>query len=170
MKKQKRKDKKPIKHTKAVKKQKARRLWGLEVRTFSRANQQYMDWDQQMLNDLKLDPEAAQWYSKFIEESYGNTLNKDFRKNLHYKHHKKEIYDATNARNRDLYNQRYRMNDTDHLIMDSFDNEYLSPEDAIIEMMDKRDKIKEFIMKAYKANTEKIFTGKLVNVVFDVHD
>jgi len=140
------------------------KLWGLEVRTFNKAAQQYMDVD--YVN--KLNDEEKQWLSQFNNEYFGNTLNKDWRKNLHMKDSKKAIYDQTNARNRDMYNKRYRMNDEDHMIMDNFDNEYTSPEDALIDFMDKEEKIKKFVDAALKARTEKGFTKELTKAVFDI--
>lgn len=55
-------------------KRKPRRLWGLEKRTFPKNIQDFIDYDETMLKDLKEDPEAEKFYSKFIEEYYGNTF------------------------------------------------------------------------------------------------
>lgn len=164
------KKKKRKKVIKTKSKPKAKKLWGLEKRTFNRASQQYMDWDEKMTQDLKSDPEAAKWYSQFNNEYYGNTLNKDWRANLHFKSQKKEIYDATNSRNRDMYNTRYQMGDSDGYISDNHDTDYTSPESALIESIDREEDIRAFVEKALNAGTDKKFTKQLTRVVFSVED
>lgn len=166
----KKKKSKKVNKSKPKTKPKVKKLWGLEKRTFNRASQQYMDWDDKMAQDLKNDPEAAKWYSQFNNEYYGNTLSKDWRANLHFKVQKKEIYDATNSRNRDMYNTRYQMGDSDGYIADNHDTGYTSPESALIESIDREDDIKEFVEKALKAGTDKKFTQQLTRAVFSVED
>lgn len=153
---------------------KPRKLWGLEKLTFNKAAQQYMDWDEKMTQDLKNDPEAAEWYSKFNEEYYGNTLNKDWRKNKHMKDSKYDIYDQTNARNRDMYNKRFKYNEGEDTLEGIISGEsftaFTNPEEALIESIDKSEAIQEFVDKALKAGTDKKFTKKLTRVVFDMDD
>lgn len=159
---------------KTINKQKVKKLWGLEKLTFNKAAQQYMDWDEKMTQDLKNNPEAAAWYSKFNEEYFGNTLDKDWRKNLHMKETKYDIYNATNARNRDMYNKRFKYNEGDigleQIVSSETFTQFMNPEDALIESMDKAEAIQEFVDKALKAGTDKKFTKKLTRVVFDMED
>ena len=141
------------------------KLWGLERLTFSKAIQNVMDAD--YIDQLNGD--EKQWLSTFFNEFYGNTLNKDWRKNLHYKEQLKSIYDQTNARNRDIFNQRYKFNENDQgiPIPDRY-SEFTNPENAILELLDKTDKIKKFIKSALDAQTEREFTKKLTEVVFEI--
>jgi len=148
---------------KVVKKQ--RKLWGLERFTFPVAIQNVMDMDY----IGKLNNKEKQWLSQFNNEYFGNTLNKDWRKNLHLKEQKKSIYDQTNARNRDIFNQRYKFNEYESgmAIPESF-SAFTNPEAAILELLDKEEKIKKFIKKALEANTDKEFTETLTRVVFEI--
>lgn len=160
------KKKKPNKNKKTKAKIKPKKLYGLEPLTYNRAAQQYVDIDYvSQLNDSE-----KQWLSTFNEEYYNNTLNKDWRKNLHYKEHKKSIFDKTNARNRDIMNKRYRMDDEENYIMDNNDTEYTSPESAMIEAIDKKEDIEHFVKKARRKGTDEKFTKKLTDVVFGVED
>lgn len=123
--------------------------------------------DQDYIN--KLGPEEKVWLSQFNNEYYGNTLKKDWRKNLHMKETQKAIYDQTNARNRDMYNKRYKFNEHESGIAIPNDyHEFANPEEAIIEAIDKEDKIKKFVKSALKARTEKKFTEEMTKVVFDM--
>lgn len=134
-----------------------------------------MDYD--YIEKLKRDdPEAATWLSQFNNEMYGNTLNKDWRKNLHMKEDKKAIYDQTNARNRDMYNNRYKYNEDngnedcniETLVNSMVDMSHTSPEDAVIDFMDKDQKINKFVKAALKAKTDREFTQELTKVTFDI--
>jgi len=170
MKKTAKKDKKNTKkETKRSKKptQKTRpkKLWGLERLTFPKAVQQYLDQDYiSTLND-----EEKQWLSKFNNEYYGNTLNKDWRKNLHLKEQKKAIFDQTNARNRDIFNNRYKFNENESgiPIPDSY-SEYANPEQTLIDAIYIEKEINKFRKQAIRAKTEKKFIDELIKVVFDI--
>lgn len=116
-----------------------------------------------------MDLKEQTWLSRFNEEYYNNTLNKNWTKNLHYKAQKKPIFDATNARNRDLYNKRYKMDDADYKIMDNYDTEYTSPEHALISFLDKEKQVKEFMKACLRAGTPLEFANELVKVVFDIN-
>jgi hypothetical protein len=163
------KRKKTVKNTVDLKKQKKPKLWGLEKLTFNKAAQNYMDWDEKMAQDLKNDPEAAEWYSQFNNEYYGNTLDKDWRKNLHFKEQKKQIYDATNARNRDLYNTRYKYNEHENgiAIPDSY-SEYCNPETAYVDYLDYKKKIPKFMREAKNSGLNKKEVLELTKIVFDL--
>jgi hypothetical protein len=155
------------KNKKKSKKRKIKKRWGLEKLTLPKAVQQFFDYD--YLNQLT--EEEKNWLSQFTDEYYNNTLNHDWRKNFHYKEQKKSIYDATNARNRDMYNKRYKYNET--LIGVAIPDDYhtfTSPEDAILDAIDLEEKIKKFREAAEKAQTAREFTNKLVGVVFEVDD
>jgi len=128
------------------------KLWGLERFAFNKAVQQYMDQD--YINNL--DYTEKEWLSQFNEEFYGNKLNKDWRKNLHLKETKKAIYDQTNSRNRDIYNNRYKYNEGDMyhdhnietLVASKLDFDHASPEEAYIEFVDKDKIMKKFMQDA----------------------
>lgn len=128
-----------------------------------------MDWDQQMTDDLKNDHEAAKWYSQFNNEYYGNTLDKDWRKNLHYKEQKKQIYDATNARNRDMYNNRYKYNENPGgiAIPDSY-SENCNPETAYIDFIHYQRVVPAFIKEARDSGMSKKEALELARMVFDI--
>lgn len=59
--------------------------------------------DQDYINELS--DKDKEWLSKFNEEWYGNKLSK---RTARSKNKRKEIYDQTNARNRDVYNLHSR--------------------------------------------------------------
>lgn len=149
-----------------------KKLWGLEVRTFNKAAQQYMDQDYVG----KLNDEEKQWLSTFNNEFYGNTLNKDWRKNLHYKGNKKAIYDQTNARNRDMYNNLYKYNEGDirenHslelLINSKIDQSHTNPIDAYNETIDLRKTITEFMENARKSGMAEDEVLTLTKKIFDL--
>lgn len=93
-----------------------------------------------------LSDKDKEWLNEFTEEYYGNTFRKDKKKKLKSGKKKKlkrglhakaglertELYRQTNERNRDIYNQRLRAD-----IADTSESETDSPEDAIINRMDK---------------------------------
>lgn len=128
--------------------------------------------DMDYIKDLS--DEEKQWLSDFNSEYYGNTVNQDWRKNLHMKGHKKAIFDQTNARNRDIYNKRYQMYETGNdnedygIMMPDGADIYMNPEDAVIEFIDKEDKITAFVERALSKGTPKEFTKQLTKVVFDI--
>ena len=72
------------------------------------------------------------------------------------KEQKYDIYDQTNARNRDMYNKRYKYNEGDinqdhnieNLVASKIDFDHASPEDAYCEFMDKETKISKFMKEA----------------------
>lgn len=148
------------------KKIKKAKLWGLEVRTFNKAAQQYMDVD--YVN--KLDDDEKEWLSQFNNEYYGNTLKlEDWRQNLHYKDQKKSIFDATNARNRDIYNKRYKYNEYDSgIAIPSEYHEYCNPEDSYLELIDKNDKMIKFIADAKASGLTEKEALELTRKVFDI--
>lgn len=157
---------------KKIKKPKAKKNWGLEVRTFNKAAQQYMDYDY----IAKLNPEEKAWLAQFNNEYLGNTLNKDWRKNLHYKENKKAIYDQTNARNRDMYNNLYKYNEgnvkenhsLELLINSKIDQSHTSPEESYVELLDKRDAIKKFMIDAKDSGMNYKEILDLTRKVFDL--
>lgn len=124
----------------------------------------------------KLNDEEKQWLAQFNDEYLGNTLNKDWRKNLHYKGHKKAIYDQTNARNRDMYNNLYKYNEGDikenHslelLINTKIDQSYTNPEEAYIETLDLRDTITEFMERAKSSGMSNKEVIELTKKIFDL--
>lgn len=123
---------------------KKEKLWGLEPLTFPKAAQEFIGIDEQYKKDLMNDPKAAAFLSKFHDEVYGNKFRKGKgAKNLHVKDARKEIYDGTNARNRDMYNRRYRYQDIEYVAsMEASDT--ANPTEAIIDYIDKKKKIKAF--------------------------
>lgn len=148
------------------------KLWGLEKLTFNKAVQQYMDQDY----ITKLNDDEKAWLSQFNNEYYGNTLNKDWRKNLHMKENKYDIYDQTNARNRDMYNKRYKYNEgdinQDHnietLVASKIDFDHASPEDSYLEFMDKETKMKKFMQEAKDSGLNQKEVLDLTRKIFDL--
>lgn len=124
----------------------------------------------------KLNDEEKQWLAQFNNEYLGNTLNKDWRKNLHRKDSKKSIYDQTNARNRDMYNNRYKFNEGDisqdqnieTLVASKINFDHASPEDAYGEMLDKEKKIKKFMKDAKDSGLSSKEVLELTRKVFDL--
>lgn len=123
--------------------------------------------DQDYINQL--DDSGKEWLSQFNNEYYGNTLNKDWRKNLHHKETKKTIYDATNARNRDMYNNRYKYNENESgIAVPSSLSEFTNPEDANIEYIDLKRKIAKFISDAKKSGLKDKEIEQLVIITFNI--
>lgn len=136
-----RKQKKRVRKTK-----KPSKLWGLEARTFSRGARHLMDQDY----FDKLSPEEKQWLSDFNETYYGNKYpnksTKGRKTNMFDKAGipRKETYNATNARNRDIHATGYRINsDTTDITLNAngestnlFDRNRESIEPAMIEWLD----------------------------------
>lgn len=116
----------------------------------------------------KLDDKSKEWLSKFNEEYYGNTFQKGSGpRNLHVKTQRKLVYDQTNSRNRDVYNQRYRLYDNPEWGgMDYYGTS--SPEDALIEAMDRQDRIKAFAEDALKIEKNNEFLEQLTRFVFNI--
>jgi hypothetical protein len=156
--------KKESKKSRKKSSKKQKKLWGLEVLTFNKAVQPYMDQDYVH----KLDDKSKAWLSKFNEEYYGNTF-KDGRGpiNLHLKQDRKLVYDQTNSRNRDMYNQRYRMyEEIDWSGMDYYGTP--SPEDAFIEALDKKKRIKAFVEDSMELESNQEFIQTLTRFVFNI--
>jgi len=79
----------------------------------------------------KLTDKEKKWLSDFNEEYYGNKLSK---KTLRNKAKRKEMFDQTNARNRDIFNIRFRSD-----VHGNF-SETAGGEDALVDYIDaKRD-------------------------------
>lgn len=117
---------------------------------------------------LTLDDKDKEWLSKFNVEYYGNTFKKGKGPlNHHVKADHKKVYDQTNARNRDMYNQRYRLYDEPKWGgMDYYGT--LTPEDALIEAMDKEVRIKKFVSDAMDKEVNKEFLQRLTRFCFNI--
>jgi len=118
-------------------KRESSKLPGLEKRLFSKVKQEYFDID---YADQLTDKEKM-WLSQFQDEFLGANLQESKNKkygrktNLHKsKKHRKSVFDANNARNRDVYSKSRAMGvlDFDNVLPDQ---EY-SIEDRIIERID----------------------------------
>lgn len=116
----------------------------------------------------KLDGKSKEWLSRFNIEYYGNTFKKGSgAHNLHVKDKHKLVYDQTNARNRDIFNQRYRLYDNPEWGgMDYYGTS--SPEDALIEAMDRRERIQTFISEALEVENNSDFLEQLTRFVFNI--
>lgn len=165
MKKTRKKGKKPTKEKKPIKKKKKVKLWGLERLTFNKAAQQYLDQDY----ISTLDDKDKEWLSRFNNEYYGNTLNKNWNKNLHYKEQKKAIFDQTNARNRDIFNKRYKFNEHESgiAIPDSY-HEHTNPEGAYADYIDIQRKVLSFMNEARESGLEEAEIIEITKKVFDL--
>lgn len=116
-----------------------------------------------------LNQEEKEWLSQFNNEYYGNTLNKDWRKNLHYKEQKKPIFDATNARNRDIFNTRYKYNENESGIPvpDEY-SKYTSPEEAYIDYIYLKKKMAKFMKDAKASGLSDKEVEELTKITFDI--
>lgn len=94
---------------------KQEKLWGLEPRTFNRATRQFVDQD--YVN--KLDDNEKKWLSDFNNTYYSNKYPRSDKPgpktNLFDKAGvpRKEIFDTTNARNRDVHTVWYKINEAE---------------------------------------------------------
>lgn len=92
-----------------VKKKKIDKAWGLEFNVFNRGIRQYLDIDYVS----KLTPDAKQFLDKFIQTYYNNVFpgksKPGPKTNMFDKAGiaRKELFDQTNARNRDIYTTQY---------------------------------------------------------------
>jgi len=117
----------------------------------------------------KLGDDEKEWLSQFNNEYYGNTLNKDWRKNLHLKETKKAIYDGTNARNRDMYNNRYKYNENEGgIAIPNSMSEYTSPEEAIVDFIYIKKKMLQFMEDARASGLNEKEVLNLTKVTFDL--
>lgn len=124
----------------------------------------------------KLGDKDKEWLSQFNNEYYGNTLNKDWRKNLHLKDNKKAIFDQTNARNRDMYNKRYKYNEGDMreehnietLIASKLEIDHSSPEEAYVEYIHVKKKMLKFIQEAKESGLTDKEAIELAAKIFDI--
>lgn len=138
-------------------KKKKGKLWGLEKNTSPYYARQFNDQDYIDKEFLEQHPEAAEYYNQFIEEYYNNTFRS--KKGLHDKAKipRRELYAATNYRNRDIYNKMVKQGSAP---LDYDDNEMdedkvatrrpkvslygegvtMSPEDSLIEWLDRERK------------------------------
>lgn len=147
---------------------KPEKLWGLEPLTFPKSAQEYIDIDEQYKKDLKNDPKAAAFLSKFHEEVYGNKFKKGSgNRNLYSKGERKSIYDSTNARNRDMYNKRYKYLDIEYLAgLDAGPN--ADPTDAVLNYIDKKKRVKKFLDEAVQNGLSVKEAEELTKYVFDL--
>ena len=129
------------------KKQAPKKLWGLERGAMPYYARQLSDQDTIDAEFIRANPKAAKFYSDFSCEYYGNQF--DNRRGLHDKAgiDRKELYTATNARQRDVYNRFGRRHyyedhfkeDGEDLVLSDKAYETIgfeSPEDSIIELLD----------------------------------
>jgi hypothetical protein len=156
--------KKPKKRSK--KSSKPTRLWGLEVLTFPRHAQEPMEMDEKYRKDLKENPDAAAFLSKFNDEFYGNTFRKGTRP-LHKKSERKTLYNATNARNRDMYNRRYRYNDLEY-VAGQESAPTLDPSEALIDYLDQKNTIDQFMADALESGLSEKEVIELTTKIFDL--
>lgn len=95
------------------KNKKEEKKWGLEFNVFNRGIKQYLDID--YVN--KLSPEEKEFLNNFVQTYYNNVFPKKSKKgpktNMFDKAGiaRKEIFDQTNARNRDIYTTNYHVHD-----------------------------------------------------------
>lgn len=133
----------------------------MEPRTFSRGSRQFLDQD--YIADLG--PEDRKWLSDFNETYYSNKFppkSKPGRKtNMFDKAGiaRKEIFDQTNARNRDVHTTSYKIN-TDHSNIDTdgahqrlslFDKERETIETELIDYLDLKRLTEDFMALGYSA-------------------
>ena len=112
------------------KKKKNKKLWGLEKRTFTKASQHFMDQDYIDADFIKKHPEAAEFYSKFTEEYYGNK-----KRDIHGDEDKKKwkgIYGEYNARHRDVYSNFKKQSTAS----ESAQSTIVNPESSIVNLID----------------------------------
>jgi len=106
-----------------MKKKKPKIRWGLTKQAMPKSVRQYID--QNYID--KLSETDKDWLNKFNEEYYGNTFRDDktvvikkgknkgkirkYKKGLHAKANisRTELFNQTNARNRDIYNKSFRV-------------------------------------------------------------
>jgi hypothetical protein len=146
--------------TKSSKKKKKKKVkksevkWGLEFNVFNRGIRQYLDID--YVN--KLSPEEKEFLNQFVQTYYNNSFpkkSKPGRKtNMFDKAGipRKEIFDQTNARNRDIYTTNYHIYDSeknsDNANLDSvFDINRESYEEELTDYLDYK-KIYDTYIKA----------------------
>jgi len=110
---------------------------GLEKNLFSKIKQEYFEIDYAN----KLSDKDKAWLAQFQDEFLGANLNENKNKkynrksNLHKsKKHRKSVFDANNARNRDIFSRSRAMGVLDFDI--TTPEEAYSPEDHIIERID----------------------------------
>jgi len=116
----------------------ATRLAGLEKRFFSKAKQEYHDFD--YINQIT-DEETLIWLNDFIEEWVGARLNHKGEKKFHEnKEDRKRIWDANNARNRDMISIFTKVGvNVPEFVFDLIERvQTESPEDYLIDMIDKK--------------------------------
>jgi hypothetical protein len=112
---------------------------GLKKRFFSKAKQIQHDID---YVDKINDPKVLKWLNNFMEEWVGARLNHPGKKFHKSKKDRKRIWDANNARNRDVMSihTRFGSESDDYVFNLLEDIETQSPEDSIIEMIDNKKK------------------------------
>jgi len=137
---------------------KAKRLWGLEVRTFNHGVRPFIDQD--YVKDLN-DAEKA-WLSEFNESYYGNVFpkkKKGRKTNMFDKAGvpRTEIYNQTNSRNRDVHTKFFKINadsgyvkeDDSKQSLSVFDKERENIENELIECVDYRRFYEQFREAGY---------------------
>lgn len=147
---------------KKTNKNKPKKLWGLEVGSFSRGARQLMDQD--YVDTLKQD--EKQWLSDFNETYYGNKFprrDKRGRKtNMFDKAGipRKEVFDATNARNRDVHTTNYRINsDTTDVTEDStnlFDLDREGYEGELCDLIDFNRLVEKYVKEGNSSEKARI--------------
>lgn len=113
------------------------KLAGLEKRFFSKAKQVQHDLD--YINQID-DPKVLEWMNNFMEEWVGARLNHPGKKFHKSKIDRKKIWDANNARNRDVMSIHTKVGvNVPEFVFDLIEQvETESPEDAIIDMIDSK--------------------------------
>lgn len=113
-----------------MKKKKNKKLWGLENKAFTKASQHFMDQDYIDKKFIEEHPEAAEFYSNFLEEYYGNK-KKDIHGNEDKKTWKK-IYNDYNARHRDVYSTMKKQSN----LHEDAQSKIVNPESSIVNLID----------------------------------
>jgi hypothetical protein len=120
----------------------SKKLPGLEKRFFSRKKQEYHDIEE-YIKTID-DPKVLRWMNNFIEEWLGARLNHPGRKFHKSKKNRKRVFDANNARNRDMMSEFKKLDNQGGClataILDSQSTN--NPEDSLIELLDLKKSLK----------------------------
>lgn len=113
------------------KKNKRKKFWGLEKKTFTKANQHFMDQDYIDSDFIKNNPEAVEFYSNFIEEYYGN-----MKRDIHGDNDKaqwRKLYSNYNSRHRDVYSNFIKQSTNSEI---SQTTTSVNPESSLVNLID----------------------------------
>lgn len=123
----------------------SKKRWGLEVRTYAKNIQHYVDMD--YIDELS--EEEKDWLNIFSEEYYGNTFREKKKSLNKNKKARQDCYNRYNARQRDISNQRIKSS-----LDESYHGKSYDSTNSMVDWIDSSKNIEKKLKKTIKKFTD----------------